>query len=59
MTKIGVPVVAQWAKNLTLGAEAWVWSLTQELSFAVGATIKKKKKKKKKKTTIIMDVRYS
>ena len=24
MTKIGVPVVAQWAKNLTLGAEAWV-----------------------------------
>ena len=45
MTKIGVPAVAQWAKNLTLGTEAWVWSLTQELSFAVGAAIKKKKKK--------------
>ena len=50
----GVPNVVQWGKNMTALAwvpvETWVWSLAQELPYAVGVAIKKKEKRRKERS---------
>ena len=53
----GVPNVVQWGKNMTALAwvpvETWVWSLAQELPYAVGVAIKKKEKKREEKKDLV------